>query len=76
MALIVVYLKVWDVISNEEAVRIVWTSGEREKSAKKLVERAAEAWRKKRKGIAMDDISAIVLFFHSSNQIQPVDTLK
>lgn len=75
MALIVVYLKVWDVISNEEAVRIVWTSGDREKSAKKLVERAGEAWRKKRKGIAMDDISAIVLFFHSSNQIQRVDTL-
>ncbi|KAH6802513.1 Protein phosphatase 2C family protein [Perilla frutescens var. frutescens] len=64
---------VWDVISNEEAVTIVW-SGEREKAAKRLVERAGVAWRKKRKGIAVDDISAIVLFFHSSsNQIPTLD---
>ncbi|KAH6819059.1 Protein phosphatase 2C family protein [Perilla frutescens var. frutescens] len=57
---------VWDVVSNEEAVEMVSRRGcERGKSAKRLVEYAADAWKRKRKGIAMDDISAIVLFFHS-----------
>ncbi|XP_042054134.1 probable protein phosphatase 2C 34 isoform X1 [Salvia splendens] len=72
---------VWDVVSNEEAVQIVWECPERGKAAKRLVERAADGWRKKRRGIAMDDISAIVLFFHSSSsssshQFELVPTLK
>lgn len=54
-------------MSNEEAVEIVWEAGgERAKCAKRVVEWAALAWTKKRKGIALDDISAIVLFFHSN----------
>ena len=73
-------LQVWDVVSNEEAVQIVWECPERGKAAKRLVERAADGWRKKRRGIAMDDISAIVLFFHSSSssshQFELVPTLK
>ncbi|GFZ07185.1 protein phosphatase 2C family protein [Actinidia rufa] len=52
---------VWDVISNEEAVQIVSSTLEREKSAKCLVEHAVQAWKRKRRGIAMDDISAICL---------------
>ncbi|KAG8362595.1 hypothetical protein BUALT_BualtUnG0060100 [Buddleja alternifolia] len=63
---------VWDVISNQEAVQIVSTSPDRAKSGKHLVKSAACAWKRKRKGIAMDDISAIVLFFHSSDQINPL----
>lgn len=47
-------------------MQIVSTTKDRAKSAKRLVQCAAHAWRKKRKGIATDDISAIVLFFHSS----------
>ncbi|MBA0770962.1 hypothetical protein Gotri_019500 [Gossypium trilobum] len=57
---------VWDVISNEEAIRIVSSTPDKAKAAKHLVESAARAWKKKRKGIAMDDISAICLFFHST----------
>ncbi|KAK6119059.1 hypothetical protein DH2020_047196 [Rehmannia glutinosa] len=60
---------VWDVISNQEAVRIVSSTPDRAKSAKRLVECAARAWKRKRKGIAMDDISAIVLFLHSTNPL-------
>ncbi|KAL2468633.1 putative protein phosphatase 2C 73 [Forsythia ovata] len=50
---------VWDVVSNQEAVQIVSTTPDRGKSAKCLVECAVRAWKKKRRGIALDDISAI-----------------
>lgn len=53
-------------ISNQEAVDIVSSTPDTAKSAKRLVECAMQAWKRKRKGIAMDDISAICLFFHSS----------
>ncbi|BAT86095.1 protein phosphatase 2C 73 [Vigna angularis] len=57
---------VWDVISNKEAVEIVSSTADQAKAAKKLVECAEHAWKRKRRGIAVDDISAICLFFHSS----------
>lgn len=52
-------------MSNKEAVEIVYSAKNKEKSARRLVECAALAWKVKKKGIAMDDISAICLFFHS-----------
>ncbi|KAK9218334.1 hypothetical protein WN943_006971 [Citrus x changshan-huyou] len=58
---------VWDVISNQEAVEIVSSVVDREKAAKRLVECAVREWKYKKRGIAMDDISAICLFFHSSS---------
>ncbi|KAH7513405.1 hypothetical protein FEM48_Zijuj12G0196500 [Ziziphus jujuba var. spinosa] len=57
---------VWDVISNQEAVQIISSTPDREKSARRLVECAALAWKRKKRGFAMDDISAICLFFHTS----------
>ncbi|KAF5746719.1 phosphatase 2C family protein [Tripterygium wilfordii] len=63
---------VWDVISNQEAVQIVSSTPDQAKSAKRLVECAARAWKRKRRGIAMDDISAICLFFHSSTLLHQV----
>ncbi|KAJ8766849.1 hypothetical protein K2173_009150 [Erythroxylum novogranatense] len=56
---------VWDIVSNQEAVKIVSSAADKEKSAKRLVEYAVRAWKYKRRGIAMDDISAICLFFHT-----------
>ncbi|KAL3508129.1 hypothetical protein ACH5RR_033511 [Cinchona calisaya] len=69
---------VWDVISNQEAVDIVSSTPEREESAKRLVESAVCAWKRKRPGIAMDDISAICLFFHDDScpSQEVVDPLK
>jgi hypothetical protein len=52
------------VISNDEAVQIVAATADREKAAKRLVECAVRAWRQRR-GIGVDDCSAICLFFHS-----------
>ncbi|KAM3409964.1 hypothetical protein ACQJBY_002303 [Aegilops geniculata] len=56
---------VWDVVTNEEAVQIVSDTPEREKAAKRLVQCAVRAWRRKRRGYAVDDCSAICLFLHS-----------
>lgn len=70
-------IKVWDVISNDEAIAIVSSAPDREKSAKRLVECAVRAWKLKRRGIATDDISAICIFLHnhtSSHSVRPVIT--
>lgn len=72
-------MQVWDVISNEEAVEIVSETPDRAKAAKHLVQCAVRAWKRKRRGIAVDDISAIVLFFlskHFCQHIYPVTTPK
>ncbi|XP_050223613.1 probable protein phosphatase 2C 34 [Mercurialis annua] len=67
---------VWDVISNQEAVQIVSSVPDRAKAAKRLVQSAVRAWKRKRKGIATDDISAICLFLHPSSLSESVSTAK
>ena len=52
-------------VSNQEAKNIVSSTPDRGKAAKRLVDPAVRAWKKRRQGIAMDDISAICLFFNS-----------
>ncbi|CAN1784216.1 Probable protein phosphatase 2C 73 [Linum perenne] len=60
---------VWDVISNQEAVEIVASVRDQSKAAECLVKAATNGWRKRRKGIAMDDISVVCLFMHSNSPI-------
>lgn len=66
---------VWDVISNQEAIQIVSSAPDRNKAAKRLVGCAALAWKSKRRGIAMDDISAICLFFQPCSSEQQTNPL-
>ncbi|KAI8012434.1 putative protein phosphatase 2C 34 [Camellia lanceoleosa] len=67
---------VWDVLSNREAVEIVSSTPEREELAKRLVQHAVCAWKRKKPGMEVDDISVICLFFHNSTSSQSVDTIK
>ena len=50
-------------MTNDEAVEIARGVKDRRKSAERLVKKAMMLWRKKRRSIAMDDISALCLFF-------------
>ncbi|XVE65576.1 hypothetical protein DITRI_Ditri08aG0010900 [Diplodiscus trichospermus] len=59
-----------------EAVEIVSCTEDREKSAKRLVQCAIRAWKYKKRGIAMDDISAICLFFHPMLSQEVVNLFK
>jgi serine/threonine protein phosphatase PrpC len=68
--------QVWDVISNQAAMKIVASTLNREKAADRLVKCATHEWKLKRKGIAIDDISAICLFFHSPPSQQVPQTTK
>lgn len=61
--------QVWDVMSNKEAVKIVSSAPDRATSAKRLVECAAQEWKRKKPGCAVDDISAICLFLDSTRSI-------
>lgn len=67
---------VWDVVSNEEAVKIVCAAPHKEKAGERLVKYAMREWKRKRSGIAMDDMSAICLFFHHSSTSPPLLTTK
>ncbi|KAG0488097.1 hypothetical protein HPP92_006908 [Vanilla planifolia] len=58
---------VWDAVTNQEAVEIVSSAKDRSKSARRLVKYAINAWKRKRRGVAVDDCSVICLFFHSSS---------
>lgn len=60
--------KVWDVISNEEAVGIVASTHERNEAAKRLVQCAVRGWKQRGRAAVMDDMSAICLFFHRSDE--------
>ncbi|KAG5589997.1 hypothetical protein H5410_040511 [Solanum commersonii] len=58
-------VEVWNVISNKEAIEIVSEIPDRAKTAQHIVQCVVRAWKCKRRGIVVDDISEIVLFFHS-----------
>ncbi|XP_017698770.2 probable protein phosphatase 2C 73 [Phoenix dactylifera] len=55
---------VWDVLSNEEVVKIVSSVSKRYDAAKQLVDRAVRAWRFKHPTSKVDDCAVICLFLN------------
>lgn len=53
---------VWDVLSNERVVSIVWAMKNKEDASKALVEAAVRAWKSKFPTSKVDDCSAACLF--------------
>ncbi|CDP19943.1 unnamed protein product [Coffea canephora] len=53
---------IWDVLSNNEVVRIVASARKRSTAAKLLVDRAIRAWRYKYPCAKMDDCAVVCLF--------------
>lgn len=57
-------------LSNDEVVSLIWSSGKKKDAAAKLVAEAAEAtWKKKLKSTKIDDITVICLFLHNKEQL-------
>jgi len=54
---------IWDVLSNNEVVRIVASAKKRSLAAKLLVDQAVRAWRYKYPSAKIDDCAVICLFF-------------
>lgn len=61
-------LKVWDALSNEEVVSIVWSTETNEDASKTLVEAARNAWKSKFPSAKVDDCTAACLFFQEERQ--------
>ncbi|XP_052185768.1 probable protein phosphatase 2C 33 isoform X1 [Diospyros lotus] len=57
---------IWDVLSNEEVVRIVASAPARSSAARALVESAVEAWSWKYPTSRVDDCAVVCLFLNSS----------
>ncbi|CAN6922605.1 unnamed protein product [Brassica oleracea] len=57
---------IWDVLSNEEVVKIVASAPSRASAARALVETAVRAWRHKYPTSKVDDCAAVCLYLNSN----------
>lgn len=53
---------IWDVLSNEQVVSIVWSLGSKEAASKAIVDAAVRAWKRKFPSSKVDDCTAACLF--------------
>ncbi|GLJ11015.1 hypothetical protein SUGI_0140420 [Cryptomeria japonica] len=60
---------VWDVLTNEEVVRIV-SSAPREEAAKVVVQRAVRGWKRKYPTSRMDDCATVCLYVDSQSAVR------
>lgn len=67
---------VWDVLSNEQVVSIVWSVGSKEEASKTIVEAAVRAWRCKFPSSRVDDCSAACLFLQERGRDVMLTTFK
>ncbi|KAJ8759794.1 hypothetical protein K2173_009895 [Erythroxylum novogranatense] len=56
---------VWDVLSNEQVVSIVWAAENKQEAAIAVVEAAVVAWRKKFPSSNVDDCTVVCLFLQN-----------
>ncbi|XP_031128605.1 probable protein phosphatase 2C 65 [Ipomoea triloba] len=54
---------VWDVLSNEEVIRVVASAKKRSAAAQLVVERAVRAWKTRYPSSKIDDCAVVCLFF-------------
>ena len=69
-------LQVWDVLSNEQVVSIVWSVGSKEEASKAIVEAAVRAWRRKFPSSRVDDCSAACLFLQERRRDEVLTTFR
>lgn len=70
------WVQIWDVLSNKEVIKIVSSATDHSKAAKQLVERAARTWRRKFPTSMVDDCAVVCLFLKpspSSSESTPGD---
>lgn len=60
--MMIVYVQVWDVLSNEEVVEIVSSAPSRSAAARRVVECAAREWKLKYPTSKMDDCAVVCVF--------------
>lgn len=69
--------QVWDVLSNNEVVSIIWAAKSEEAAAKAVVDAATAAWRHKFPSARKDDCTVICLFLqkrqHHNTILPPID---
>ncbi|KAM3359622.1 hypothetical protein P3S68_019333 [Capsicum galapagoense] len=68
---------IWDVLSNDEVVKIVASASPRSSAARSLVESAVRAWRTKYPTSKVDDCAVVCLFLDSnSNNLSTASSTK
>ncbi|KAH9305486.1 hypothetical protein KI387_009890 [Taxus chinensis] len=67
---------VWDVLTNQEVVRIVSSAPTREVAAKAVVESAVCAWKRKYPTSRVDDCTAVCLYVDSQSATSHLDYLE
>lgn len=64
---------VWDVLTNEEVVSIVWSAKSKQEAAKAVIQEAHASWKRKFPKSKVDDCSVVCLFLQEeSNNILPL----
>lgn len=59
----------WDVLTNEQVVSIVWSVEKKEAAARTVVDAAVHAWKQKFPSSKVDDCSVVCLFLQEKKHL-------
>lgn len=62
-------MQVWDVLSNEQVVSIVWSAENKEVAARTVVDAAVHAWKQKFPSSMVDDCSVVCLLLEEKQHL-------